>query len=565
MKHTQTQPTNNQTKGVIAMLSMVQNVVTEIGSKKQLGVLIGVVLFVVLTLTVVDAKAQIRQFASDAKASSEYSPSDRNAAPGNAWSAFEMIGAPNVYSKCGDIRGAWAALTPDRGTETVELSFPTPVYATQLNVYETNVPGSITRVEFISADGTNVVGRDFSVSTPSCPDIFTVNASTPFLTNRVKLTLNTSRSGYEEIDAVELVGTASSNGGGNNGGGNGGNGGQAQLVASPSVVAPSQTVTVQFAGAPGNSRDWIGLYAAGADNKTFISYNYINSQRSGTTTFTAPTTPGQYEFRLFCCDGYTDSARSNTITVSTTGGGNNGGGNNGGGGPGGGNGGQVNQPPLAPTLLSPANNCNWNLAALDPSSVTLQWANNGDPDGDAVTFEVDLQQYNGTTRQWVTVLQKVVTGTALTVTNLQPGASYDWVVFAMDLNKRSNPWFTRSGISCFATASDGEIDIYIDSAEGALTAKAAGLAVANTQPGVKKVSALAQIVQLKKGALSTRNVQITVKIYTVAGKLVRTIGSETANALALTGLANGTYLVVIEKKNEDGRIHRTIKPVVVLH
>ncbi|MBI3461168.1 T9SS type A sorting domain-containing protein, partial [Candidatus Acetothermia bacterium] len=80
-----------------------------------------------------------------------------------------------------------------------------------------------------------------------------------------------------------------------------------------------------------------------------------------------------------------------------------------------------------------------------------------------------------------------------------------------------------------------------------------------------KVSALAQIVQLKKGALSTRNVQITVKIYTVAGKLVRTIGSETANALALTGLANGTYLVVIEKKNEDGRIHRTIKPVVVLH
>jgi hypothetical protein len=532
------------------MWSMVQNVVTERGSKKQFGVVTGIALCVALTLTTVDASAQIRQFATSATASSEYNKSDPHAQPGTTWSAREMIGAPN-QPKCGDYRGAWAPSPADGGTEFVELGFATPVYATQLNVYETSVPGSIVRVEFFRTDGADVVTREFVISTPDCPRIFTVNVSTPFLTNRVKLTLNTSRSGWEEIDAVELVGTTTATGGGGN------NGAQAQLVASPAVVAPGQTITVQLAGAAGNDSDWISIYAPDTPDRQydkFGRYQFTKGLRNGTLTFTAPSQPGQYEFRLFCCNGYELLARSNPFTVAASG---SGGGNNGG------SGGQPNRPPFAPTLVSPANNCSWNPAALDPSSVTLQWANNGDPDGDAVTFEVDLQQYNAYTGQWVTVLQKVVAGTALTVTNLQLGSYYNWVVFAMDLNKRSNPWFARSGVSCFATTSDG-IEAIIYLLEGGTSKKTLCQPSAPTMPQVATSSSKQAAQPIRKITHAVTVSQTLVKVYTISGQLVYATHSEASKAFARTSLANGVYLVVVERRGQDGRVTRTVKTVAIV-
>jgi hypothetical protein len=436
----QTQQPQHTTQGVISMMR----------PKKQFGVVIVDVLLAALILTVADVYAQIRQFAQSATASSEYHVSDPNSQRGTTWSAREMIGAPD-QPKCGDIRGAWAASTPDRPTETIDLRFVTPVYATQLNVYETNVPGSITRVEFINEAGTSVV-QNFSVSTPSCPRIFTVNASTPFLTNHVRLTLDTSRSGYEEIDAVELVGTATpgSGGGGNNGGNNGGN-------------------------------------------------------------------PG---------------------------------------------GGQVNRAPNAPTLQSPAQgSANHNAAAIN-----FQFSNNGDADGDTVTFYLNIFQYNSCTERWTLVFEGRVGSAAFQLTNFAPGTYYAWRVFAMDEQKRSTPWFTASNFAVFSTAVQADIIITVCTSEGIQSMGATKTLI--TQASIKGVPdgkpTKVNRLHLTKERTSTSHIQITARVFTVSGQLVSTADSESGAALALTGLANGIYLVVVEQKHQDGRIIRTVKPVAVL-
>jgi hypothetical protein len=453
MKNTnkEIQQTKNQTKGVIAMSHIVQNIVTRISSKKQFGLFVGAVVFAVLALTGAEGYGQIRQFAESASASSEYNTSDPSKAPGTTWSAREMIGAPNVHPKCGDIRGAWAP-TGSATTAQLELRFATPVYATQLNVYETNVPGSITRVEFISADGTDGIGQNFVVSTPNCPNIFTVNTSTRFLTNRVRLTVDTSRGGYEEIDAVELVGVTSTGGGGNNGGNNGGN-------------------------------------------------------------------PG---------------------------------------------GGQVNRAPFAPTLLSPAHQS----ANHNPAAINFQFHNNGDPDGDATSFYVRLAQYDMCAEKWVTVSEGYVNSTVFTLTNFQPEAHYAWMAFAVDTTKRSDPYFTGSAWSVFSTSNPNNIVITICMNEGMKAARATNALDApvtiKSAFKSKNLNSSIQSADQKQGETNTGSIQTSVKIYTIIGKLVRT--SESAgNALVLTGLPNGAYLVVVEKKSQDGRIHRTVKPIFIIH
>ena len=61
---------------------------------------------------------------------------------------------------------------------------------------------------------------------------------------------------------------------------------------------------------------WIALAATGAPNNSYIRYAYLASgATTGTWTFTMPTTPGTYEFRLFVNNGYTRVATSPTVTV----------------------------------------------------------------------------------------------------------------------------------------------------------------------------------------------------------------------------------------------------------
>jgi hypothetical protein len=89
------------------------------------------------------------------------------------------------------------------------------------------------------------------------------------------------------------------------------------ILASPTPVTSGQTITVTFSGAPGNLKDFIALYKVGvASGQPYISYKYLNGVKSGTLTFTAPTTAGSYEFRMFKNNTWVYLGKSNTVTVT---------------------------------------------------------------------------------------------------------------------------------------------------------------------------------------------------------------------------------------------------------
>jgi hypothetical protein len=80
----------------------------------------------------------------------------------------------------------------------------------------------------------------------------------------------------------------------------------------PVSVTAGTTISLQIAGGPGNTTDWIALAPSGSPMSTYVAWQYLNglltpppSALAGATlTFLAPTTPGTYEFRFFAAGGY---------------------------------------------------------------------------------------------------------------------------------------------------------------------------------------------------------------------------------------------------------------------
>jgi thermitase len=93
------------------------------------------------------------------------------------------------------------------------------------------------------------------------------------------------------------------------------------LTASPGTANPGQELTVNWTAPTGRpANDWIGLYKVGDPETSYISWQYTAGTTSGSRTFTAPSQPGQYEFRYFTNNSYIKVATSNTVTVSDEGG-----------------------------------------------------------------------------------------------------------------------------------------------------------------------------------------------------------------------------------------------------
>jgi hypothetical protein len=94
--------------------------------------------------------------------------------------------------------------------------------------------------------------------------------------------------------------------------------GQYTLSAAPSEVTPGSVITVSWTAPAGHSaQDWIGLYAVGQPDTSFISWEYTGGASSGSLPFTAPGSAGQYEFRCFTNNTFNRVATSNTVTVSS--------------------------------------------------------------------------------------------------------------------------------------------------------------------------------------------------------------------------------------------------------
>jgi len=89
------------------------------------------------------------------------------------------------------------------------------------------------------------------------------------------------------------------------------------LTPSTTSSAPGAPVTVTVANAPGGSGDWLALAAVGGAPSAYVTYTYVGAGVTDRTwTVNMPSAPGEYEFRLFVNNGYTQVAASAAISVA---------------------------------------------------------------------------------------------------------------------------------------------------------------------------------------------------------------------------------------------------------
>ncbi|MBS3752195.1 MAG: hypothetical protein KGY46_02275 [Anaerolineales bacterium] len=143
----------------------------------------------------------LRQWASEAEASSEYTTEE--------WGAAQATGPPDSPG-CGDYQFAWASAASD-SIATLTLQYVTAVYPTEITIIESFNPDQVVKVEVQTLEG------DFQVvyeSEPTqvdrpCPYSLTVPV-TEFgeLVDGLRITVDQSQLGlgWNEIDAVQLIG-----------------------------------------------------------------------------------------------------------------------------------------------------------------------------------------------------------------------------------------------------------------------------------------------------------------------------------------------------------------------
>jgi subtilisin family serine protease len=95
--------------------------------------------------------------------------------------------------------------------------------------------------------------------------------------------------------------------------------GAGSFSTSPTSVSAGGSATATWSGiCTPTAGDWIGLYAPGAPDTSYLAWRYTTGTASGSVPFAIPATlaPGTYELRLFSNGGYTRLRVSNTFTVT---------------------------------------------------------------------------------------------------------------------------------------------------------------------------------------------------------------------------------------------------------
>lgn len=157
--------------------------------------------FVALMLCIVPAFAQdeLRQWASEAEATSEFSNRDN--------SAEQATGEPDVED-CEDSPAAWASEEKD-GVDELTVFFDEPVIPTELHIYQNFGRGSIDGVELIPEEGRNIRIRGaVDDEDDECPGVFSLvfdDIEEPVIGAVIQVDQRNLEE-WNEIDAVELVG-----------------------------------------------------------------------------------------------------------------------------------------------------------------------------------------------------------------------------------------------------------------------------------------------------------------------------------------------------------------------
>jgi hypothetical protein len=145
-------------------------------------------------------RREIRQYAASAEATSERDPL--------AQGAVQAAGPPNTPG-CGDYRSAWATADAN-GTGALTLLYPELVTPTAIVVYETYNPGFVTRIDVVDVYGeVHTIYQAQPRAQSQCPFTLIVQVEeADYEGNRVVVYVDqtTSGGGWNEIDAVELIG-----------------------------------------------------------------------------------------------------------------------------------------------------------------------------------------------------------------------------------------------------------------------------------------------------------------------------------------------------------------------
>jgi hypothetical protein len=86
------------------------------------------------------------------------------------------------------------------------------------------------------------------------------------------------------------------------------------VTPSTDAVDAGGRMSVSWTARGARPNDWVALFKVGGSYDDDWSGN-TNGATSGTLTLTAPTRPGQYEFRYLLAGGFLESARSSPVTV----------------------------------------------------------------------------------------------------------------------------------------------------------------------------------------------------------------------------------------------------------
>src|SRR5262249_3431828 len=92
------------------------------------------------------------------------------------------------------------------------------------------------------------------------------------------------------------------------------------LTVSSTTASPGGPVAVTLTNGLGGISDWLALTASSSPDTpgNFPGWYVGAGVTTGTWTVSMPTTPGQYQFRLFLNNSYERAATSPTITVGTS-------------------------------------------------------------------------------------------------------------------------------------------------------------------------------------------------------------------------------------------------------
>ena len=123
-----------------------------------------------------------------------------------SWSARKLLGPPDAVPD-GDHPNAWASAESDMGLQWIQLGYEPPLRAHAVRIHEVNVAGAVTRVLAYDAEGNEHLL--WSGTDPTrVPGVFELHFPlTPYRVAGLRVEIDTSRGrGWEEIDAVELVG-----------------------------------------------------------------------------------------------------------------------------------------------------------------------------------------------------------------------------------------------------------------------------------------------------------------------------------------------------------------------